>query len=481
MLTFLDGFFTVRVLKTHVAAVKKPGSAPVAVKNPVAPVKKSPAPVKKSPAPVKKPAGVESFPLIVETDSVRAKIYRSQTTKGSTTYFTYFVAHKQDGQRKLKGFADLDAARAEAKRIVGDIASGAASALHISGDDRLAYVRAVETLRPFNVKVDAVAGQWAEARQLLNGVGTLTDACREYSRRHGSGIERIMVAEAVEKMLALEQQEHASSGRKLPWIMSLRSKLQNKFAPAFATYVTSVESKDLAQWLAGLQCGERTKKNMRDALDSFFRWCRGHGYLAKDSDPLEGVQDYRKRKRVEISILTPEQLSRLLSAAGDEFIPYLALRAFAGLRDAEASRLDWRNVDLEDGWIDIGDTVAKNSDNDEGNRRLVPISPCLRAWVEPHAKKSGPVCAVGNTANAIVDLCAAAGVEWERNCLRHSYISYAIAESNDIPRVAVESGNSPAIIRKHYLHVVKPAQAKEWFSILPSTAANVVSLHQKAA
>ena len=196
---------------------------------------------------------------------------------------------------------------------------------------------------------------------------------------------------------------------------------------------------------------------------------------------MEGVQDYWKRKRAEISILTPEQLSRLLSAAGDEFIPYLALRAFAGLRDAEASRLGWRNVDLADGWIDIGDAVAKNSDNDEGNRRLVPIRPSLRAWLEPHAKQSGPVCSVGNTANAIVDLCAAAGVEWERNCLRHSYISYAIAESNDIPRVAVESGNSPAIIRKHYLRVVKPAQAKAWFAVAPQTPANVVTLNQAAA
>jgi hypothetical protein len=43
-----------------------------------------------------------------------------------------------------------------------------------------------------------------------------------------------------------------------------------------------------------------------------------------------------------------------------------------------------------------------------------------------------------------------------------------VAESNDIPAAAIHSGNSPAIIRKHYLRVVKPDQAKAWFNVLPA-------------
>jgi hypothetical protein len=59
---------------------------------------------------------------------------------------------------------------------------------------------------------------------------------------------------------------------------------------------------------------------------------------------------------------------------------------------------------------------------------------------------------------------------WKKNGLRHSYISYRVAECADVARVADESGNSPAIIRSNYLRRVKPDQAKEYFGIMPAVA-----------
>ena len=57
---------------------------------------------------------------------------------------------------------------------------------------------------------------------------------------------------------------------------------------------------------------------------------------------------------------------------------------------------------------------------------------------------------------------------WKKNALRHSFISYRVAECADVARVADESGNSPAIIKTNYLKRVKPDQAKEWFAIMPA-------------
>ena len=45
------------------------------------------------------------------------------------------------------------------------------------------------------------------------------------------------------------------------------------------------------------------------------------------------------------------------------------------------------------------------------------------------------------------------------------YISYRLAETKDINLVAYESGNSPEMIRKYYLALVTPEQAKAWFSL----------------
>jgi hypothetical protein len=66
--------------------------------------------------------------------------------------------------------------------------------------------------------------------------------------------------------------------------------------------------------------------------------------------------------------------------------------------------------------------------------------------------------------------------------LRHSFISYRVAETADVSRVADEAGNSVAIIRQHYLRRVKPAEAARWFAIAPEQPANIVRLpKQKAA
>jgi hypothetical protein len=62
------------------------------------------------------------------------------------------------------------------------------------------------------------------------------------------------------------------------------------------------------------------------------------------------------------------------------------------------------------------------------------------------------------------------------NALRHSAISYRLALTRDLPRVATEAGNSPAIVQRHYAELVKPDAAKKFFAILPREATNVIRL-----
>src|SRR5262249_3965332 len=160
------------------------------------------------------------------------------------------------------------------------------------------------------------------------------------------------------------------------WVKLLKCHVENKFAksPLFITqHVHKVEPSDIGRWLADLPGAERTKKNIRDTVQHFFKWCRGRGYIPKDAEPLADVQDYRKRKRGKIDIITPDELKKLLDSASSEMLPYIALRAFAGLRDSEAAAIDWRHVDLNEGWITVTEEVAKQSDDSDGLRRLIPI------------------------------------------------------------------------------------------------------------
>src|SRR5262249_33181512 len=155
------------------------------------------------------------------------------------------------------------------------------------------------------IPLDTAVQEYTEARTLLKGAASVVEACREYARRHGAVIGKILVGDAVEKMIRMEIAEQGPR-RKQAWVKLLRTHLQNKFARAHQTYVQSVESRDVSEWLSRLEVSERSKKNIRDLVAHFFKWCRGQGYLPKDADPMADVQDYRKRRMGAVSILAPD-------------------------------------------------------------------------------------------------------------------------------------------------------------------------------
>jgi integrase len=95
-----------------------------------------------------------------------------------------------------------------------------------------------------------------------------------------------------------------------------------------------------------------------------------------------------REEETDIEIFTPAELTQLFQTAQEkpELIPFVAVAAFAGLRHAEITRLEWPEIRLEDGFIEVKARKAKTA-----SRRLVPITPNLRAWLEKYHKVSGPI------------------------------------------------------------------------------------------
>ena len=122
------------------------------------------------------------------------------------------------------------------------------------------------------------------------------------------------------------------------------------------------------------------------------------------------------------------------------------------------------------------DSVAKNEE-----RRLVPIPDNLARWLQPQVKTDGPVCPYTNLANVYAHLAKRAKVPWKRNGLRHSWISYRVAQTKNVPQVSFEAGNSPQMIHRHYLKLVTESVAKQWFAILPEQPANIIPAPQTNA
>jgi hypothetical protein len=65
---------------------------------------------------------------------------------------------------------------------------------------------------------------------------------------------------------------------------------------------------------------------------------------------------------------------------------------------------------------------------------------------------------------------------WKHNALRHSFISYRVADIQNVAQVALEAGNSPQMIFKHYRELVRSADAKAWFSIAPGKDGKIIFL-----
>jgi hypothetical protein len=59
---------------------------------------------------------------------------------------------------------------------------------------------------------------------------------------------------------------------------------------------------------------------------------------------------------------------------------------------------------------------------------------------------------------------------WPQNALRHSFGSYYLAQFNDAAKLALEMGNSPATIFRHYRQLVKPKDAERYWKIMPAVA-----------
>jgi hypothetical protein len=68
---------------------------------------------------------------------------------------------------------------------------------------------------------------------------------------------------------------------------------------------------------------------------------------------------------------------------------------------------------------------------------------------------------------------------WKHNGLRHSFISYRVAQTQNVPQVALEAGNSPQMIFQHYRELVRPAEAERWFAIVPIMKATPVMIPKK--
>jgi len=309
---------------------------------------------------------------------------------------------------------------------------------------------------------------WCEAQlkpygmNVRQGIETLLPQLR--AREHG-----LSVVDAVQRLIS-SKRAVGVSGRHL---YTIENRLTRFAAEHPERTLASFTLRDIEQWLNVLPIGAQSVNHYKATLHSLFAY--GLKIGACVANPVSGI-DSRKVVRSAPSILTPAQLSALLTGCGDdtEMLAFVAVAAFAGLRRAEIERLQWGDVNLARGFI----TVTPLSDTKVKNRRLVPVCAALRDWLAPLVKTAGPLAPKTNFRRRFDDARKAAGLfdEWDGNELRHSFASYRLAETQKTEQTAKEIGNSKDTLEKHYMALVTPDDAAAWFAVKPSAAGNVVAM-----
>ena len=383
-------------------------------------------------------------------------------------YTSYQCAWYSLGARATKVFAELAAAKTFAQQKTVELMNGRPVSIEAS-------FREIEILRgcegrvaELGVTLTAAIEEWAAARRVLRGLGML-DAARAYANSH-TGIKSITLAAAADLFVASREAAQLSD----TYIKGLRcyfKSLKRQFGPCL---IADLTTQQLDGVLQQARLGVVTKNNMRRTLVTLFKWARNQGYLQADRKTAAERAMTFNEPGTAPAIFTPEELTRIIAVCPENLLPHIVIGAFAGIRSAEIARLEWADVLWEQGYIEIKARKAKTK-----ARRLVPLLPNLRAWLEPHRGRAGLICHLPNTSVRLNYVGDKAGFGWRQNALRHSFASYRLAQVQDAAKVALEMGNSPEKLFRHYRELVTPSAAETWFSIFP--APHIVAANENHA
>jgi integrase len=294
----------------------------------------------------------------------------------------------------------------------------------------------------------------SECYRLLERHGaSLFDAVHHYLAYLDQTKRSIPLTELFEEFLSAKQQDNVSP----KYLADLRSKL-GRFVNSFhGTLVCNLAAAQIEAWIRSLNIGTVSRESYRRNVSVLLEFGRRRGYLR--GNPAADIK-IRRRPEGEVSILTPEELRNLFSKCAPEIVPYVAICAFAGLRPSEAAGLLWSDIHLDTMQIEVRARHSKTR-----RYRLVPIQPNLGEWLMQF--RSGDR-AIHYSRRKFREAYRAAGMdEWKMDILRHSYGTYRLPILKSADALALEMGNSPDVIFRHYRRPMNEASASAYFDLRP--------------
>ncbi len=393
----------------------------------------------------------------------------------------YRVFHRVNGERRPKTFSKLSKAKADARSVLKEVYSKGGKTIHLSEDDRLDWKAGTGVLKQANIRssLETVCRHYADLLNTVGSASLLTELARKHADSRTRTLVPVLISELQKDYVAVLKKKDQSKR----YIDAQRSHI-GQFAKHIGNVMSDqVTREDLQKFIdTRKKVGARGKKNLLAAISAMMNYGKSQRCVPQEWEEDRHV-DLPAVKPKKVETFTAEELLKLLAAAPDNFEPILALQAFAGIRSSEVEGLRWEHIRLlepapKDQIIRLDLDVTEAS-----SKRSIQITEPLKSWLNGPFKAKGNLWSGSHDAFYRVqqDIANKGGVVWKQNALRHTCISAKIALTKDVPKVAWESGNSVAVIKRHYLDLMTPSLAQAWFNITPSVVLEYRRAQAKAA
>jgi integrase len=348
--------------------------------------------------------------------------------------------HGPDGKRQRKFFDTREAAENYIKERTADTKAFGVHVSAIPPEERAALAFQLQRLKKLG---------WSLA------------AAVDCIEKQGKAAPSLPLGTVAEEFLAAKD----SAGLRPRYLKTLRASINRFLLNRRQKPIAEITAAEIQEYIRSNGWLPATMRSYLVDVRTLFAFALKRKYV-RDNPAL--AVDLPKVEEGPPGIVTPAQARAILDAAIDnapDALPVVVLSLFGGLRRSEAEQLDWDEISEE--FVEVKAHKAKTR-----QRRLIPISPQLKAWLDTARAAGGKLPSI-NYADKLKLILRKAKLreEWPQNALRHSFASYHFAKHKNENQTAALMGNSPQMVFQHYRELVRPATADAFFDIMPPSDA----------
>ena len=334
------------------------------------------------------------------------------------------------GQRQRKFFQELRGAEALVRSMAKQTSAAGRTLATLAPQDAARVARLIERAGGIDALDEALDGR--------------TDA--------QAVTERKTVEAVTTELIAVKK----ASGKRHSYTRKLVSHIENSFCAEFGRKVIStITGQQIEEWLYGGGWAPATQRSILIDVGTLFSFAVKREYILKS--PIANVERPTLDEKAP-GILSVYDCAALVKACAKhdrKLLPYLGLCLFAGVRPSEASRVTWD--DVREDCVIINAKSSKTRD-----QRALDLTPSLQRCLV----KTGDLPTVNSIKRMTAIREAAKLKAWPRDCLRHSFVTYAMPVKGATWTVE-QAGHSLSVSLKHYRSLVSKPKAEAFWAISP--------------